>query len=233
MADKPEWINPLKQTINISVLTKILPKKGNLVYEYNPFRNYRLSNDYYEYQNQYYTEDQLRDTFGIEYDKKTDHWVNIATGNPIEKQIEKQINVRKKGELVDFITDELSFDLAHPVTMIPQYSYDGSVNLILTDGKNQPKIINSRFSALGKDTYEIVDRSGSNDTNIYDQGDQFEVDTSLYKIVKRIPKLKLVDINSGGNLKCGNYHFYFKLADADGNETDFIAESGLVSIFIG
>lgn len=233
MADKPEWINPLKQTINISVLTKILPKKGNLVYEYNPFRNYRLSNDYYEYQNQYYTEDQLRDTFGIEYDKNTDHWVNTATGNPIEKQMEKQINVRKKGELVDFITDELSFDLAHPVTMIPQYSYDGSVNLILTDGKNQPKIINSRFSALGKDTYEIVDRSGSNDTNIYDQGDQFEVDTSLYKIVKRIPKLKLVDINSGGNLKCGNYHFYFKLADADGNETDFIAESGLVSIFIG
>lgn len=233
MADKPEWINPLQQTINISVLTKILPKKGNLVYEYNPFRNYRLSNDYYEYQNQYYTEDQLRDTFGIEYDKNTDHWVNIATGNPIEKQMEKQINVRKKGELVDFITDELSFDLAHPVTMIPQYSYDGSVNLILTDGKNQPKIINSRFSALGKDTYEIVDRSGSNDTNIYDQGDQFEVDTSLYKIVKRIPKLKLVDINSGGNLKCGNYHFYFKLADADGNETDFIAESGLVSIFIG
>ena len=233
MADKPTWVNPLNNTINISVLTKILPKKGNLVYEYNPFRNYRLSNDYYEYQNQYYTEDQLRDTFGIEYDKNTDHWVNIATGNPIEKHMEKQINVRKKGELVDFITDELSFDLAHPVTMIPQYSYDGSVNLILTDGKNQPKIINSRFSALGKDTYEIVDRSGSNDTNIYDQGDQFEVDTSLYKIVKRIPKLKLVDINSGGNLKCGNYHFYFKLADADGNETDFIAESGLVSIFIG
>ena len=65
MADKPEWINPLKQTINILVLTKILPKKGNLVYEYNPFRNYRLSNDYYEYQSQYYTEDQLRDTFGI------------------------------------------------------------------------------------------------------------------------------------------------------------------------
>ncbi len=233
MADKPKWINPLNNTINISVLTKILPKKGNLVYEYNPFRNYRLSDDYYEYQNQYYTEDQLRDTFGIEYDKNKDHWVNTSTGDPIEKQIEKQINVRKKGELVDFITDELSFDLAHPVTMIPQYSYDGSVNLILTDGKNQPKIINSRFSALGKDTYEIVDRSGSNDTNIYDQGDQFEVDTSLYKIVKRIPKLKLVDINSGGNLKCGNYHFYFKLADADGNETDFIAESGLVSIFIG
>lgn len=229
MADKPTWINPLNNTINISVLTKILPKKGNLVYEYNPFRNYRLSNDCYEYQNHYYTEKQLKDTFGIEYDKNSNQWKNSTTGGSVDEQI----NVKKKGELVDFITDELSFDLAHPVTMIPQYSYDGSVNLILTDGKNQPKIINSRFSALGKDTYEIVDRSGSNDTNIYDQGDQFEVDTSLYKIVKRIPKLKLVDINSGGNLKCGNYHFYFKLADADGNETDFIAESGLVSIFIG
>jgi hypothetical protein len=31
----------------------------------------------------------------------------------------------------------------------------------------------------------------------------------------------------------GNYHFYFKYMDADGNESDFIAESGLVSIFIG
>ena len=34
-------------------------------------------------------------------------------------------------------------------------------------------------------------------------------------------------------MKVGNYHFYFKLMDSDGNETDFIAESGLVSVFIG
>jgi len=52
--------------------------------------------------------------------------------------------------------------------MIPQYSYDGSVNLILTDGKQIPKLINSRFSATGKNTYEIVDRKGDADTNIYD-----------------------------------------------------------------
>jgi hypothetical protein len=38
---------------------------------------------------------------------------------------------------------------------------------------------------------------------------------------------------AGGNLKVGNYHFYFKLSDTDGNETDFVAESGLVSVFIG
>jgi hypothetical protein len=40
-------------------------------------------------------------------------------------------------------------------------------------------------------------------------------------------------VQSGGNLKVGNYHFYFKLSDADGNESDFIGESGLVSVFIG
>ena len=33
-------------------------------------------------------------------------------------------------------------------------------------------------------------------------------------------------------MKVGNYHFYFRLSDADGNETDFVAESGLVSVFI-
>jgi len=48
-----------------------------------------------------------------------------------------------------------------------------------------------------------------------------------------IPELEFLGVISGGNLKCGNYVFYFKYADADGNETDFVAESGLVSLFIG
>jgi hypothetical protein len=34
-------------------------------------------------------------------------------------------------------------------------------------------------------------------------------------------------------LGVGNYHFYFRYLDDDGNESDFFAESGLVSIFIG
>jgi hypothetical protein len=34
-------------------------------------------------------------------------------------------------------------------------------------------------------------------------------------------------------MSIGNYHFYFKYADADGNESDWVAESGLVSVFIG
>jgi len=66
--------------------------------------------------------------------------------------------------------------------MIPQYSYDGSVNLMLTDGKNTPRLINSRFSTTGLNTYEVCDRKSNRDTNIYDQGKDFDLDTSLYKL---------------------------------------------------
>jgi hypothetical protein len=58
------------------------------------------------------------------------------------------------------------------------------------------------------------------------------VDTSLFKNVNKIPQLKYLGTGNG-NMKIGNYHFYFKYADADGNESDWVAESGLVSIFIG
>ena len=116
--------------------------------------------------------------------------------------------------------------------MTIQPSYDGSVNVILNDGINRPRMINSRFSAIGMDKYQIVDRNGDNDTNIYDK-ETFDTDISLYKKVNSIPKINFVGVTTGGNLPVGSYHFYFKLADADGNETDFIGESGLVTCYIG
>ena len=55
--------------ISFNVQTKVLPTKGNLVYEYNPFRNYRLTQIKYEYQEQLYTEQELEDNFNIIIDK--------------------------------------------------------------------------------------------------------------------------------------------------------------------
>lgn len=185
-------MNFLNETLELSYFIKSLPEKGLLAYEYNPFRNLRVSED-----------------------------------------ITKNGKLYKKGTLIDFDTDQLQFSLNHPVDILPQYSYDGSVNLILNDGKTNPKLINSRFSALGRNEYQIMDRYGDNDTNIYDTGDQFDLDTSLYKRVVSIPELHFLGVTNGGNLSIGNYHFYFKYVDADGNSTDFIAESGLVSVFIG
>ena len=224
------WKPLLKSELSFEVNTQVMPTKGNLVYEYNPFRNYRLSQNMLEYKGDYYTQGQLEKKFGIKIGQDNN-------GKDIWKKgdadVSQDITLHEKGELVDFITDELSFSIKSPVTITPQYSYDGSVNLIINDGVNIPRMINSRFSATGRNTYEVVDRKGNNDTNIYDQGEQFDIDTSLYKRVVKIPKIKFNGISSGGNLKIGNYHLYIKLSDADGNETDFVGETGLISVFKG
>ena len=228
----------LKEQFNVSCGVKLLSNEvyKNLDQEgFNIELQYGLKNgiivksgNTYIYNNNNYSEYQL---FQHLQEQTTDSSLWKWYKDGIE--LEEELPLYEKGVLSDFVTDQLTFSLENPVNIIPQYSYDGSVNLILNDGINIPRLINSRFSATGKNTYEVVDRSGNNDTNIYDEGDQFEIDTSLYKRVLKIPKIQFNGVDSGGNLKVGNYHFYFKLSDADGNETDFIAESGLVSIFIG
>lgn len=221
-----DYVQVINGDISLKVMTNSLPTKGKLVYEYNPLRNYRLSENKYLYKENYYSLKELKEQFSIFPDSENQNWIGVPA-------TETDPILYEKGQLIDFVTDELKFSISNPVHIVPQYSYDGSVNLILNDGINIPRLINSRFSATGKNTYEIIDRKGSNDTNIYDQGDQFDIDTSLYKRVTKIPKLLFQGVQAGGNLKVGNYHFYFKFSDADGNETDFVAESGLVSIFIG
>jgi len=192
--NSPYIINHYLSNFDISFKSKykLFKDKGNIVWEYNPFKNFRLDYD-------------STDINNISY---------------------------KKGQLVNLDTDKLKFDINHPVDILCQQSYDGSVNLILNDDINSPKLINSRFSTLENNTYEIVDRNGNNDTNIYDDS-QFDIDTSLYKRVTTIANLKFYGLSDGGNLKVGNYVFYFKYADADGNESDFIEESGIVTCHIG
>lgn len=225
--------------IQFGVGLKILPSKGNLVYEYNPLRNYRLTQTGYLYKDRLYSPKELWTELHPEDSALTDEQCLEKIG---EKDSWKSAGVPdsetdpvlvEAGELTDFETNELSFDINHPVDILPQYSYDNSVNLIINDGKNTPRLINSRFSATARNQYQIVDRKGNNDTNIYDQGSQFDIDTSLYKRVTEIPRLRFIGVSGGGRLPIGNYHFYFRYADADGNETDFVAESGLVSVFIG
>ena len=208
---------------------KTLPQQGNLVYEYNPFYNYRLNRTMIFYQNRLMEVDEFLEKIGI---KKTD-LENFKSWDDIIPNSETKPIVYQKGQLVDFETNELDFSLNNPVDIIPQWSYDNSTNLIINDGKNPPRLINSRFSVTKKNQYQVCNRKGTNDTNIYDQGDQFDIDTSLYKKMTTIPRLDFAGLVYGGNLSIGNYHFYFKYVDEDGNESDFFAESGLVSVFIG
>ena len=235
--------------MDFNVVLKRIQQEGNLVWEYNPLRNYRLDQDMLYYKDRLYTyldflneyvpnwsvESDFEDTekgakdFLENYFSGPDYsWYTLGLSKTFTPPV-----VYQKGQLVDFITDEFDYDLNHPISLLPSYSYDDSVDLIINDGKNQPRLINSRFSSTGKNRYQIVNRRGDNDTNIYDKGTQFNIDTSLYKITTSIPEITFAGISYGGNLKIGNYFFYFKYADADGNESDFIGSSGLVSIFIG
>ena len=228
------WNKVLQNTIELDSQYQVVPIEGYLAWEYNPLRNYRLSKNMYEKDGKYYTQEEfinLNSEYRLNILNRFEYTNDQGQVQELDG-LPEGWTLREAGELVDFITDELSFSLSHPVDILPQYSYDGSVNLILNDGLNIPRLINSRFTALGKNTYKIIDRKGDNDTNIYDQGEQFDIDTSLFKNVNKIPKLKYLG-TAGGNLSIGNYHFYFKYADADGNESDWVAESGLVSVFIG
>ena len=217
----------LDNTYNFKVALKVHQQEGNLVYEYNPFYNYRLNQTMIYYKNRLMTLEEFKKEIGNEDFNGQGNWSQFIPKS------ETPPVVYQKGELVDFETDELQFSLNHPVNITPQWSYDNSVNLILNDGLNPPRLINSRFSATEKNKYQVCNRKGTNDTNIYDQGEQFDIDTSLYRKTTTIPRLQFSGVSYGGNLSIGNYFFYFRYVDEDGNESDFFAESGLVSIFIG
>lgn len=134
--------------------------------------------------------------------------------------------------VIPFRTDELKFDTSAPLEIEVQDSYDGSVNLIITDGKHVPKIINTRFSVLPDNKYKFIKRGDDNEANIYD-AEKVENQTHLILDSTSICNVELVKVSNGGQLKGGNYTFYMKFGDDDGNVTDVVAESGIVSIFKG
>lgn len=136
------------------------------------------------------------------------------------------------GELRDLRSDKFNFSLNHPVDITVQPSYDGTVNVILNDDLNPPRMINSRFTPIEDDRYVIIDRKGNNDTNIYED-DLLTQTTRLFKTTEKIPFIDFQGLSEGGTMKCGNYVFYFKYCDADGNESDIVAESGIISCYVG
>lgn len=156
----------------------------------------------------------------------------INEGYLINKYIPFKNLLASNNKIKNFQTGELIYTKNYPLNIEIQPSYDGSVNLILNDDSNSPKMINSRFSVLEESQFEITDHKGNKDTNLY-QEHILDQDTNLYKTINKIPKLTFDGLSTGGNLKVGAYHFYFKLSDNDDNETDFIMESGLVVCHIG
>jgi hypothetical protein len=53
------WADVLSKEITFGSYYKIVPTEGYLAWEYNPLRNYRLSQNMYEKDGKYYTEGEL------------------------------------------------------------------------------------------------------------------------------------------------------------------------------
>ena len=55
----------IKNSLSFSSAYKVLKQEGNLVYEYNPFRNYRLSTYQKKNKNYLYSLQELKEKFDI------------------------------------------------------------------------------------------------------------------------------------------------------------------------
>lgn len=152
--------------------------------------------------------------------------------NPFYNLKIKNPTTYKDLDILRINSKKAGLNIDSPIELDIEESYDGSANIVLNDKNNPLKIINSRFYLTDSMNYKIGDRKGNLDTNIY-TNDNFSVETNLIKSVTSIVSVDLVNIYEGGKMPAGNYTFYMKLADSDGNESDFIAESGKVVCHIG
>ena len=154
--------------------------------------------------------------------------------NPLHNILDETSNTADLSSIKDFkvSNEELGLDLNNPVDIECQPSYDGTVNLIINDDKNPPRLINSRFSVTEDNRYKIINRNQLEQTNLYKE-QKVDQQTRLFRNIDKIPIISLKGVNYYGQLKGGNYTFYIKLSDGDYNETDIVAESSIISIFHG
>jgi hypothetical protein len=59
------WAYALNNNMPLNVMINTLPTKGNLVYEYNPFRNYRLTKNKYFHKGSYYSVEDMEREFKL------------------------------------------------------------------------------------------------------------------------------------------------------------------------
>jgi len=135
----------------------------------------------------------------------------------------------------EFTNVNLGYSKETPVTIEIQDSYDGTVNLILVADGIHTKIINSGFSKKSETIGEWIKRNQTVDTNIYHLTDNniLNQELNLIRTSNILTNIDLLGVQSGGQFKGGNYTFYIKFGDADYNQTDVVAESGIVSVFNG
>ena len=105
------------------------------------------------------------------------------------------VDIYENNNIQDFDTDELDIDLNNPLNIECQPSYDGTVNLILNDDKNPPRIINTRFSKMEGNRYKVISRDQLEQTNLYRVG-SIDQQTRLFRNINKIPKIDLLNVSN-------------------------------------
>jgi hypothetical protein len=104
--------------------------------------------------------------------------------------------------ITDFRAIDLGYTTKTPVTIEIQPSYDGSVNLILVaDNDIEPRIINSGFSVLPNEKYQILTnkRNQTKQTNIYSSDiDLLKEEIALVRRTNILTNIDLIEVQSGG-----------------------------------
>jgi hypothetical protein len=62
----------------------------------------------------------------------------------------------------------MGYSPKNAVNILVEPSFDGSVNLILNDGVNEPRLINTAFQVKDNYEYKHIQRYSTNNTNSYD-----------------------------------------------------------------
>ena len=149
-----------------------------------------------------------------------------------------KVLLKKQGEgenvVGDFTIDSNKLNITSKtlLNMECQPSYDGTVNLIINDDVNPPRLINTRFTKKENDSFKTIIRNQNIQSNLYDENN-LDMQTRLIKNSNFFPKIDLMRVDSGGCLKGGNYTIYVKYIDGDFNESPIMCESGQISIFHG
>lgn len=156
------------------------------------------------------------------------------TYSPLKTLLLGDDSGENKYTISDFNIDALKLNITSKsmLNIECQPSYDGTVNLIINDDINPPRIINTRFTKKENDTFKIINRNQIVQTNLYSD-DNLDTQTRLIKNSNFFPKIDLLKVEDGGCLKGGNYTLYLKYIDGDFNESVIMCESGQISVFHG
>lgn len=128
----------------------------------------------------------------------------------------------------EFASTLFKFDINRHIDIQLVGSYDGSVDVIFTDDKNDIRLINSRFIVRDNGRVDLADRVGTEDSNTY--SDVTWARTKLLNLTTFPIEVSDVKLRDTGRLFGGGYRFYFKYSTQEGNFSDIIYESPFIPV---